>query len=106
MCVCDQRFMQLNEEAWQCGMEAAMTAGSAQLDDISSLEEEQRTTTSLRFWLTLARVILKKTTLLSLQRVVNKSGQHVAKVTDRKQFSLFVFQTHFVLCNQILSFIN
>lgn len=48
----------------------------------------------------------KKNTLLSLQWVVNKSGQHVAKVTDRKQFSLFVFRTHFVLCNQILNFIN
>lgn len=60
VCVCDQRFMQLNEEAWQCGMEAAMTAGSAQLDDISSLEEERRMTTSLWSRLTLASVILKK----------------------------------------------
>lgn len=42
-------------------VEAAMTAGLAQLDMISSFEEEQRTTTSLWPGLTVARVIFKKT---------------------------------------------
>lgn len=71
-------------------VEAAMTAGLAQLDMISSLEEEQRTTTSLWFGLTAAKVIFKNNnnnnnkktphTLLSMQKAVKKSGWPVDRM--------------------------